>query len=75
MVIMTLFGAPPPPLGHPPVARVPYYLYTIVEKFPVQVIQRHRNAPPPPWGQGWRKGGYHHDEKRISPEQIFFKKN
>ena len=27
--------------------------------------------PRPPWGQGWRKGGYHHDEKRISPEQIY----
>jgi hypothetical protein len=22
--------------------------------------------PLPPWGQGWRKGGYHHHEKRIS---------
>jgi len=43
--IITLSGAPPPSLRHPPVARVPYYLYTIVENFPSQVIQRHRNAP------------------------------
>jgi hypothetical protein len=57
--IKTLSGAPPPPLGHPPFAIVPYYLYTIMEKFPVQVIQRHR------------KGGYPHYEKRISTEQIF----
>jgi hypothetical protein len=98
---------PPPPPGHPPVAIVPYYLYSIVEKFPVQVIPSHRNAPPgrrtlrvllqlraqrpsaPPRGcrissemrheknpkdsssQGWRKGGYHHYEKRISTEHFF----
>jgi hypothetical protein len=34
--IKTLSGAPPPPLGHPPVAIVPYCLYTIMEKLPVQ---------------------------------------
>jgi hypothetical protein len=28
--IMTLSGAPPPPLGYPPVAIVPYYRYTII---------------------------------------------
>ena len=33
ILIMTLSGAPPPPLGHPPIAIVPYYLYIIVEKF------------------------------------------
>jgi hypothetical protein len=27
--------------------------------------------PRPHWGQGWRKGDYHHYEKRISPEQLF----
>jgi hypothetical protein len=25
--------------------------------------------PRPQWGQGWRKGGYHHYEKRFSTEQ------
>ena len=40
----------PPPLWHPPIAIVPYYLYAIVEKFPVWVMPRHRNAPPPPMG-------------------------
>ena len=58
--IMTLFWALPPPLWHPPVAIVPYYLYAIVEKFSVQVMPGHRNAPPPPTGQGWRKGSDHH---------------
>jgi hypothetical protein len=45
IVIMTLFWALPPPLWHPPVAIVPYYLYAIAEKFPVQVMPGHRNAP------------------------------
>ena len=66
IVIITLFWAPPPPPGHPPVARVPYYLYTIVEKFSVQVYRGIAMRPRPQWGQGWRKGGYHHYEKRIS---------
>ena len=48
--IITLSWAPPLPPGHPPVARVPYYLFTIMERFPEQVLQRHRNAPPPPMG-------------------------
>ena len=33
-----------------PVAIVPYYVYAIVEKFPVWVMPRHRNAPPSPYG-------------------------
>ena len=41
-------GVLPMPLGHPPVAMVSYYLCTSIEKFPVQIIQRHRNAPRPP---------------------------
>jgi hypothetical protein len=32
---MTLSGALPPPLWHPPVAIMPYYLYMIAGKFPV----------------------------------------
>jgi hypothetical protein len=35
VLIMTLLGALPPPLRHPPVAIVPYYQYAIVEKFPI----------------------------------------
>jgi hypothetical protein len=63
---MTLSGAPPQPQGYPPIAILPYYQYIIVvEKFPVQVIQRHRNAPPPPTGQGWRKGGFLSLEKEV----------
>jgi len=54
-----------------PVAIVPNYLFAIVEKFPVQVIQNHRNVPPPPTGAGLAQGGYHHYEKRFSPEQFF----
>jgi hypothetical protein len=56
ILILTLLGALPPPLGHP-VAIVPYYLYRTVKIFSVPIIQRHRNMPSPPrWGQGWRKG-------------------
>ena len=93
-----------------PVAIVPYYMYTMCRYFSVQVIQRHRNAPPvedpmvfscfgsgdpqhPQRGcrissemrheknpkdsssQGWRKGVYHHNEKRISTKHFFFKKD
>ena len=47
----------PPPLWHPPIAIVPYYLYAIAEKFPVSVMPRHRNAPPPPMGAGLAQGG------------------
>jgi hypothetical protein len=50
ILIMTLPGALPPPLWHPPVAVVSSYLYATVEKFPVEVMPRHRNAPPAPDG-------------------------
>jgi hypothetical protein len=50
-------GGSAPPLWHPPVAIVPYYLYAIVEKFPIQVIPGYRNAPRPPWGAGLVRGG------------------
>jgi len=36
ILIMTLSGALPPPLWHPPVAIVPYYLFAIVENLPVR---------------------------------------
>jgi hypothetical protein len=48
IVIMTLARALPLPLWHFPIAIVPYYVFTIVEKFPVQGIPGHR------------KGGDHH---------------
>jgi hypothetical protein len=54
---MTLPGALLPPLRHPPVAMALYYLYTIMQKFLPQVMQRHRMRPRPQRGQGWRKGG------------------
>jgi len=57
----------PPPLWHPPGAIGPYYLYAIVEKFPVQVMPRHRNALPPPMEAGLAQGGRSSFEKRISP--------
>ncbi len=50
----------PPPLWHPPVAIVLYYLRKraiIVSQTWVQVIQHHRIRPRPHWGQGWCKGG------------------
>jgi hypothetical protein len=56
---MTLFWALSPPLWHPPVAIVPYYLYAIAGKFSVQVMPGYLNAAPQ-WGKGWRKEGDHH---------------
>jgi hypothetical protein len=43
---MTLPGDLPPPLGHPPYAIMPYYLYTIVEKFRCTDISEASHAPP-----------------------------
>ena len=51
ILFITLSEAPPQPPGHPLDAKVPYYLFVIVEKIPVKGIQRHCNAPPPQWGQ------------------------
>jgi hypothetical protein len=39
-----LLGSAPASVA-PPVAIVPYYLYAVVEKFPVQGMPGHRNAP------------------------------
>jgi len=55
------------------VAIVPYYLVITVQIFSVLVMQKHRNAPPPPMGAGLAQGGYHHYEQRFSKEQIFQK--
>jgi len=64
---MTLFWALPPPLWHPPVAIVSYYLYTIEEKFPVQVMPGHRDAPPPPLrGRVGARRGDHHLKEGFS---------
>ena len=66
ILIMTLSGALPPPLCHPPIAIEPYYLYAIAGKFPVQVIPVHRNTSPPPMGAGLVQGG------RSSLKREFF---
>jgi len=72
ILIMTLSGALPPPLWHPPVAIVLHYLFAIVEKVPVQVIPGHHNAPPPPiGGAGLAQGGRSSLEKRISPRAQY----
>jgi hypothetical protein len=47
----------PPPLWHPPIAIMPYYLCAIVEKFPVLVMPGHRNVAPPPMGAGLAQWG------------------
>jgi len=49
---------PPPPSGHPPVARVLYYqsLYDPPDKGNTVVSLI---APRPPWGDWWRKRGLH----------------
>jgi hypothetical protein len=76
MLIMTLFWALPPPLWHPPIAIEPYYLYAIVEKFvekfSVQLMPGHRNAPPPQRGRGWRKEGDHPLKKIFLQSSYFF---
>ena len=64
-------GGSAPAARASPVAIVSYYLYTTVQIFSVPVIQRHRNVPQHPMGAGLAQGGYHHYEKRFSPEHIF----
>jgi hypothetical protein len=49
-------GASPRHCGTP-VAMKPYYLDITVLNFPVQVMQKYRNAPPPPTGAGLAHGG------------------
>jgi hypothetical protein len=61
-----------------PVAMTLYYLYRIMPNIPVWVMQRYRNAPPPPTGQGWRMGGenmsmkkgFLQSKKRTIPSPI-----
>jgi hypothetical protein len=53
---MTLPGALPRPLWHPPYTIMPYYLYTIAEKFRTD-ISGASHAPPPPTGAGLAQGG------------------
>ena len=72
--IITLFWASPPPLGHPPVAGMLYYLFVIAEKFPAQVIQRHRNAFPPPMGGRAGARGVIITMKRGFPMKIALNK-
>jgi hypothetical protein len=70
---MTLSGAPPPPLGHPPYAIMPYYLNTIVEKFLCTDISEASHAPPPPTGAGLARGGLiFSKKKKVSTEQKIF---
>jgi len=52
-----VLGGSAPAAWHPPYAIMPYYLYTIVEKYSVQIFPRHRMRPRPQRGLGWRKGG------------------
>ncbi len=65
--MMTLLGALPPAGMASMVAMGPYFLYAIVEKFPVQVIPGHRNAPRPLFGAGLAQGWRSSREKRTSP--------
>jgi hypothetical protein len=46
LLIMTSPVAPPLLHGHPLIAMVLYYHYPIVEKFFVQIIQKHHNVLP-----------------------------
>lgn len=43
--MMTLPGALPLPLRHPPVAMVPKYRHTIMQEFPVREIQKYATLP------------------------------
>ena len=75
ILIMTLSGALPPPLWHSPVAIMPYCLYVFVEKFPVQAIPGHCNAPPPPMGAGLAQGGDRYLKRRFFQSIMFFSCN
>ena len=54
------------PAAAAPVRIAPYYLYTKVLGLLGNIEES--QAPPPPAGQGWRKGG-DHLKKRVSTEQ------
>src|SRR5208337_1931067 len=72
-IIMTLSGAPPPPLWHPPIAMMPYYLFAdfgsrrtcATGNTPTIAI-----APRPPRGTGGARGG-RHNLKIVFREQYF----
>src|SRR5208337_3650060 len=53
-----LGGLKPPPLWHPPVAIVPYYLQHKDATMGVSCAGNTKasRTPPPPLGAGWRKG-------------------
>ena len=76
---MTLSGAPPPPLGLPPVAIVPYYLYTIVEISCMGNTATSQCAPAPDGGRAGARGvisvikcEFPLNNKTIKKEQVFF---
>jgi hypothetical protein len=54
---MTLLGAPPPPLEHPPVAIMPDYLYTYMREISCTGNSEASHAPPLPTGAGLAQGG------------------
>jgi len=59
---LTLSGALPPPLRHPPVAMTTYYL---------QPDPGHRYAPRPPPGDWWRKRGASCSKKSFLQSSLF----
>jgi hypothetical protein len=68
-----LLGSAPARSWHPLVVILLYYLYAIAGKFSVQVLPKHRNAPPPSMGAGLAQGGRSSLEKRISSEKKFYR--
>jgi len=69
ILIMTLPGALPPPLWHPPVAIVLHYLFAIVAKSSHSGNTGASQCAPAPYGgQGWRKGDDHHVKRGFLQE-------
>jgi len=68
---MTLSGATPPPLGHPPYAIMPYYRYTIAGKFSVQYIRGIACAPAPNGGWAGARGAINFQKIGFLQRQFF----
>ena len=68
---MTLLGAPPPPLGQPPFAIVPYYLYAIIGKFPV-LIPKYLMRPGPKGSTAGLGAIISHETGFLKSKEILF---
>ena len=62
----------PPPLWHPLIAIIPYYLYAIAGKSSFGNAEASPCLPAPNGEQGWRKGGDHHLKRGFLQGRLLF---